>query len=245
MATVEPAELPPRPWGYVTTLLWVLLAAIVATVATVVIVQVWYPDRLGGLADFASDAALVLLLTNISTPFQIAVLVLAARFARWRPTDYLGLGLPSRREAVIAFAWMAAFAVGYDGLTYLLGKDIVTPFQVEVYRGARAGGALVAMWIALVIAAPLGEEITFRGFLYRGWAQSPRTVVPAVVVISAAWAILHIQYDWYGILQIFLIGLLLGWIRWRSGSTLLTIALHSLINLYATIQTVAKVEWLG
>ena len=36
--------------------------------------------------------------------------------------------------------------------------------------------------------------------------------------------------------QIFCIGLLLGWIRWASGSTLLTIGLHMLANLAACIQ---------
>ena len=45
--------------------------------------------------------------------------------------------------------------------------------------------------------------------------------------------------------QIFLIGLLLGWIRWASGSTLLTIGLHVLANLAACIQAAIKVEWLS
>ena len=61
-------------------------------------------------------------------------------------------------------------------------------------------------------------------------------------MISALWAVIHTQYDWYGIFQIFLIGLLLGWVRWRSGSTLLTIVLHALINAWATLQTIIKVE---
>ena len=43
--------------------------------------------------------------------------------------------------------------------------------------------------------------------------------------------------------QIFLIGLLLGWLRWASGSTLLTIVLHMLANLTATIQAIVAVEW--
>ena len=100
------------------------------------------------------------------------------------------------------------------------------------------------MWAALVIAAPVGEEIVFRGFLYRGWAQTPRAVWPAIVVISVLWAVIHTQYDWFGVFQIFLIGLLLGWIRWRSGSTLLTIGLHALINTWATVQTIITVNWL-
>jgi membrane protease YdiL (CAAX protease family) len=40
--------------------------------------------------------------------------------------------------------------------------------------------------------------------------------------------------------QIFLFGLLLGFMRWASGSTLLTILLHALINLEGMIET-----WIG
>ena len=64
----------------------------------------------------------------------------------------------------------------------------------------------------------------------------------AVAVISLAWALLHIQYDWLGTAQIFLLGLMLGWFRWASGSTLLTIGMHILINLESMIETWIKVE---
>jgi uncharacterized protein len=47
---------------------------------------------------------------------------------------------------------------------------------------------LPLLWFTFVVAAPAGEEIMFRGFLYRGWIQSQRFVVPGVVIISALWA---------------------------------------------------------
>ena len=53
------------------------------------------------------------------------------------------------------------------------------------------------------------------------------------------------QYDWFGIVQVFLIGLILAWARWRSGSVLLTIAMHALTNLWATLETMVKVDWLS
>jgi uncharacterized protein len=49
-----------------------------------------------------------------------------------------------------------------------------------------------------------------------------------------------VQYDWTGILLIFVVGLFLGWMRWRSGSTLLTFLLHALFNLESTLETVAQ-----
>jgi membrane protease YdiL (CAAX protease family) len=134
-------------------------------------------------------------------------------------------------------ALVAVIAIG-DALLLLSGRDLVTSFQTQSYATAAAEGWLVPMAAAAIILAPAGEEVMFRGFLFRGWARSERSAWPAIVVISILWAVLHVQYDWAGMLQIFIVGLFLGWIRWRSGSTLLTFVLHALFNLEATVETV-------
>ena len=48
---------------------------------------------------------------------------------------------------------------------------------------------------------------------------------------------MHVQYDWFVIAQVFGFGLLLGWMRWVSGSTLLTMLLHGFINFEGMIET--------
>jgi membrane protease YdiL (CAAX protease family) len=91
--------------------------------------------------------------------------------------------------------------------------------------------------------APAGEEIMFRGFLFRGLVTSERSGWPAIAIISILWAALHIQYDLFGGAQIFVVGLFLGWVRWRSGSILLTFLLHALFNLEGTLETVLQVKF--
>ncbi len=234
---------PLRPWGYVATFLWVILAAVLSVVMSVVMLAVWLGGRLDSVPDVLSDGPLLSGLTFVSTAAEIGVLALAAHLAHWRVADYLGWAVPNAASVVLPLACMAVFVLGYDALTYLLNRDVITAFQIDTYRSARDAGGLPMLWVAFVIAAPLGEETVFRGFLYRGWAQSPRAVAPAIAVISALWAIIHVQYDWFGILQIFLIGLILGWARWRSGSTLLTFGMHGLINAWAMFETMAAIEW--
>ena len=59
------------------------------------------------------------------------------------------------------------------------------------------------------------------------------------LIISAAWwASIHIQYDWYGRATIFVFGLVLGYVRLKTGSIVATMCLHSLMNLIATLETV-------
>ncbi|MBI3463559.1 MAG: CPBP family intramembrane metalloprotease [Planctomycetes bacterium] len=53
------------------------------------------------------------------------------------------------------------------------------------------------------------------------------------------------QYDSFQISHIFVAGLLFGWLRWLGGSAALTIVLHGVMNLVATIETVVVVELLS
>lgn len=234
-----------RPWGYAATAGWVLLAFGISAAAGTAVLAVIRPEALTGSVDLLKDGSVISLTTIASAIVQVGMLVLAAHFARWPVAEYLALAWPKLRDAVIVVACLVPFILAYDALTYLLGRDVVTPFQVDTYRSAREAGTLPLLWLTLVVAAPIAEEIIFRGFLYRGWVTSERSAAPAILIISALFAIIHVQYDWYGILQVFLIGLALGWARWLSGSTLLTILMHALMNLWATVQSMVKVEWLS
>ena len=67
--------------------------------------------------------------------------------------------------------------------------------------------------------------------------------LPAILVLALIWSLLHVQYDWFGTAQVFLIGVLFGFVRWRSGSTTLVILLHMLLNLESVVETVIVMGW--
>jgi hypothetical protein len=168
---------------------------------------------------------------------QCGVVFLAVRRAHQPVADYLGLvRRPHPREIVFCLSSVAILLVASDLLSLLIGHDLVPPFMVQVYETARNAGApaILLFLIAAVVAAPIGEEVMFRGFMFRGWVGS-----------SAIWAAIHVQYDWYGIVQVFCLGLLFGWVRARSGSTLLTMMMHSVCNVAATVETAVIIEWLS
>jgi uncharacterized protein len=52
------------------------------------------------------------------------------------------------------------------------------------------------------------------------------------------WTSLHLQYDWFFFGEVFSIGLLLGYLRYRFNSTWLTIFVHGVNNLAAVVQTI-------
>jgi membrane protease YdiL (CAAX protease family) len=107
-----------------------------------------------------------------------------------------------------------------------------------------AEGALLPLWVAMIVVAPVGEEILFRGFLFRGFIHEPRDAFPGILAISLIWAVLHLQYDWFGTALVFVLGLFLGLVRLWSGSTTLVILLHMLVNLESVAETAAVLGWM-
>jgi hypothetical protein len=107
----------------------------------------------------------------------------------------------------------------------------------DVLQSARADGALWLLVLAFCIAAPVSEELFARGFLYRGWSESFLGAPGAILLSSMVWTALHLQYDWFFFGEVFSIGLMLGYLRYRFQSTWLTIFVHGLNNLAAVAQT--------
>ena len=68
------------------------------------------------------------------------------------------------------------------------------------------------------------EEVLLRG-LVLGAVSSPRGTTRAVVVSAGMFALMHIS-DPAAVAPLFVLGLVLGWLRVRSGSLLPAIALH-------------------
>lgn len=189
------------------------------------------------------DGSAVALVTLISNTIEVITLVLAVRLISGDVATYLGLVMPRRAEIMVGVAFLAALITTGDIVTLLIGRDLVPPFHLAIYRSAQQTGTLPWLWLALVIVAPVGEEILFRGFLFRGWQQWAPDPWSMIVVISAIWSLLHVQYDWFGMLQVFVTGMLFGWLRWRSGSTILAILMHALLNLEGTIETMLAAAW--
>ena len=202
----------------------------------------WRVGDLDALLDVPFDGITVTLFILVANPITVAILALAVRLARASQVEYLALLPPTANYIRMGIVGLVILIALGDALLYFSGQDLVTQFQLQSYSTAAAEGWLPALLIAAVIIAPAAEEVIFRGFLFRGWVRSDRVAWPAIVIISVLWAALHVQYDVIGIAQIFVIGLFLGWLRWRSGSTLLTFLLHALFNAEGTLETALKLS---
>ena len=226
------------PWGRWATFGLGLVALLAGQLAALAALTVWYGVDVAGLPDFTGDGPAVIVVIIAAAPVQVLLLAVFVWIRGASAHDYFGLTWPRRSDLIFGIVAVVGLIVAGDALSFMLGHNIVTQFQSDIYSTAAAADALPLLWFAVVAVTPASEELLFRGFLFRGWLHSPRDVWPVIMVTALLWALMHVQYDWYVIGQVFVSGVLLGWLRWASGSTILTILLHGLINFEGMVESV-------
>jgi hypothetical protein len=131
-----------KPWGPWATLRLGFIALLVGQIASLTTLIWWYGLSVAQLPDFASDGVAVTLSICISTPIQVLLLALMARHRGVSSACYLGLTLPRTSDVVVGIIAVVIFILVSNGIFWLLGRNIVTQFQLDIYRTASAAGYL-------------------------------------------------------------------------------------------------------
>jgi membrane protease YdiL (CAAX protease family) len=146
--------------------------------------------------------------------------------------EYLALKSLSKRSVVAMLAITVIFIVFSSLVNLFLERPADSDFMTGAYGNVTS---LPLLWFAIVVFAPLFEELFIRGFLFIGFARSRLGPAGAVILTTLVWALLHIQYGLYEIIIICILGIILGIVRHRTGSLWAPIIIHSLNNLVAMI----------
>jgi hypothetical protein len=240
------------PWGFWATIGFSLVIGVAYILIQTILVVVFIVAAKLRDANFDFDRTIGSIESNgfclaaatcVSNPFVIA---LTALFAKIRKTitvkQYLCLHRVGWRELGKWSLVVVLFVICHDTLIFLLGRPIVPDFMLAAYKTAYS---LPLLWLALMVMAPLAEEIFFRGFLFTGIEGSKLGPAGAIIITALAWSVMHLQYDIYDIAGLFVGGLLLGFARLRSNSIYPPIVMHALQNLIATIEVVVVSKMSG
>ncbi len=234
-ATLPSTPARPVPGSFLITSAWAAGIAgmwVLASLATVLIARNWGVTALG----FEQVAVTVLGSLMVLPLVAIAV---RGTGVPWR--DYLALRTPEWIDILIGFACLLLLIGGYAAVSALTGESIIKPVP-DLFLMLAASGMLVPFVLSGVVLAPVMEEIVFRGFLYRGWGQAIG-VTGAIVLTAALWAVMHTRLGLTGMVMMFGVGILLGMVRWLSGSTTLVIGIHMFNNLHVLAQTFRSTDF--
>lgn len=234
-APSDPSKLPPPTWRVIEAIPVFLLSFVPAVVLNAVAGP--RPDpRSGSLiysrlscGGFFTASALV-----GELGFALAVVVWI-KFVSKAPLAALGKPRAPLRDLavgvltgiVLVFLGTLAVVVVQTMVTSFVGHQVTLPDQVEAcVRGAW----LAASGPVIILAAPVGEELFFRGFLYRGLRRRFSTW-PAAIISALVFGSIH--YAGVSFLLIIpglsLVGLGLALLAERRG-LLASMAAHAAFN---------------
>lgn len=219
--------LPPERYRGPSILLLLALVIVIAAVPTL---------------PFGADAAaLILGEGEVSLPGAVAILVstqLAMLLVAWlfvfRPRALVALpplvGSEPWRAVRAGIGWGVLAWVGASLLSLAVVailERLGIPTEPET---AERAVALLEPWLvvlAVVILAPLAEEVFFRGVVFNAWLRE-RGRRWAFIGSALLFALIHLSL--VALLPIFLLGLALAWVYARTGSLLAPIAMHATVN---------------
>jgi membrane protease YdiL (CAAX protease family) len=139
------------------------------------------------------------------------------------------------RRPTRAFLWVVPAGLGGVYAAGVVHDIIVHPKQQAIVSQFPRTAIGIAMFtLVAVILAPVFEEILFRGFLFRGLANSFGWVWGALIS-SAIFGAAHLQLDVF--LPLAALGFVLAWAYHRTGSLWTNITMHALFN------TIAVLAW--
>ncbi|MEM7126854.1 MAG: type II CAAX endopeptidase family protein [Chloroflexota bacterium] len=138
-----------------------------------------------------------------------------------------------RLPFLLVIQLMAVSAINLLVITPLMGGEFENP-QIEMITG---GGLLtpsdlLVLLVAIAIIAPIAEELLFRGMLYP-LLRKRLSVWPAIVLNAALFSVVHFIPVLMPVL--FVVGLMLAWVREQSNSIIPSIILHIMQNGLATV----------
>ncbi|MEW4490938.1 ABC transporter permease subunit/CPBP intramembrane protease [Thalassoglobus sp. JC818] len=121
-------------------------------------------------------------------------------------------------------------------LTQRLGIRGIDPSQIENVEQLLAGWETVPTWLIILtmgVVPGICEECFFRGYLFSGLRHHFQAF-GTILITAVAFGLFHVVLAGGAaperLLPSTLMGILLGWMRWRSGSLIPSILLHVVHN---------------
>ena len=168
---------------------------------------------LSALASSVVCAALTLLFIKIKKGYP------TARYLRLKSFKFRYL-----------LGWIAILVI------YIVAGEIASEYfdfsESEAFMRAiyLSSDHLWLLYLSVGVAAPVFEEIFFRGFMFRGLIRSPLKGHGTVWVTTILFTVIHTQYEPGVLLFVFGAGLILGYARLYTRSLYVPVILHIINN---------------
>lgn len=210
-------------WGGLLMLLLTLLAGVVIAFA----IQYYLAEWLGAYTMLVTYVALFIptmcYASSRSGQYEMVLSGYKLSSCHFRPVGVL---------LSVSAALLATVAAGFvvDAMTLLLPP---MPEWLQKALEQMVTGNFLVNFLCVCVAAPFFEEWLCRGMVLRGLLCNEVSPKIAIPVSALFFALIHMN-PWQAV-PAFVIGCLMGWVYYRTGSLYLTMGMHFINNLTALL----------
>jgi len=232
MAKPAAPEFPEVPWGFRGSI-WGLIGGLLLVVIVPPLLVLPFDPNIAD-PDDASDAG-ILATQTLFDGMLIAVAVGMASQWRFSLRGALrSLGLRGFQPS--AFGWMFAVLGTYYAGAIAFSAIVLKPEQEDIGKelGVCNPGIGIAIFavVAIVVLAPVAEEIFFRGFFFAG-LRSRWSLWPSALLSGVVFGVVHAPTGPTAAIPLAGLGVGLAWLYDKTGSIYPTMLAHFLNNAIA------------
>jgi len=220
----RPDEFPYANWGAGTALVGVLVALAAG-------IAIGIPAVIAGHKDDGDLTTLGNVGVQLATALGFLLVPMAIAAQRGASGMEILRRLGVRRFRPPALKWMAAAIGAYLLFATFYSLLIVQPEQKDIAEGF---GAWPVQVLLIAIAAPISEEVCFRGMLFGGLRRS-LTRIPAALLAGLVFGGLHALTGVSAVPPLMVFGFILCLLYEKTGSIVPGILLHVLNNCVALL----------
>ena len=207
----------------------------------------WAADALVGPLSAGTTAALI-----VAEVYLCVAVALVAVFGRTRENRQRILALrrpPEQGMRLGAAAWFGAYvaaavlylAAAVFGASPAAVVDVLLGVGADGGRLADASVPVVALILVRVcLLVPVAEELLFRGALFT-WLRTRLSPAWAIGISGTLFGLMH-QLPTFILLAV-IVGLVAGWLREKTGSTVVPIAMHVVQNVAVVLVSFVVTGW--
>ena len=169
----------------------------------------------------------------------VAAVFLFISLSHDKVEDY-GFRWPASARS-LALTTLAMIGIAFG--TFFLLEPLLEPIfglpNLDVFEPLTGNLPLYLTMLAMSwIGAAFGEEVIYRGFIQTRLALAAGNNSVGwwlgIFVQAGIFAILHLYQGWTGVIEIFVFGVAVGWLYWKSGRSLVPLILaHGIIDTMA------------
>jgi hypothetical protein len=233
--TNVPVGVSPKPWGIPAIISGLFVPVVLWASSLAVVIVNGEPDSPTTGEVIANLVLQIILLDGIFVGVPVAFALLRHR-GGWGGLGFRSFDRDLWWLPIVAAAGAHVAIVVYSLILYAIGGDSAAPKQEGIDELFDSRAVLPLVGVALVVCAPLAEEVFFRGFIFGGLIRYAGASW-AMVVSGAIFAAFHVtSADTVGLVLPFtLVGVLFAWLYHRTGSIWPSIGAHFLFNLFSFV----------